>query len=164
MLKMLRLAALLIFLASCRNSSVCLTATQAADVKAAVLKVTGAIAADVTAKGPIAWLQYFEDVPGFFMVSDGLMAFADITSAKDFISNKLVKQVTKIELNWSDIRIDPLTVNLAQVAASWYEDITDSTGNKITQHGYFTGLAQQTPNGWKFLNAHWSVVPPTAAK
>ena len=113
------------------------------------------IAKDVTREGPVAWLRYFENTPGFFMASGGNLAFPDNDSATNFIKNDLVKIISKIELRWSNIRIDPLTPAFANVAANFHEDITDSTGKKMTD-GYFTGVAERAPQGWQLRNAHWS--------
>jgi hypothetical protein len=111
-------------------------------------------------KGQVAWLRYFENTPEFFMASDGQLVFPNIDSATRFINNTLVKKINKIELHWSNIHIDPLSVMFAGMAASFHEDITDFTGKKISVDGYFTGIAQKTPHGWQLRNLHWSIIAP----
>jgi hypothetical protein len=48
------------------------------------------------------------------------------------------------------------------VAAPYHELLVDSAGHRTEATGYFTGLAELGAAGWKFRNAHWSVVgsPP----
>lgn len=144
-------------LISCNNKADNLTAQQTREVADSVQQMVEFIARDISHDGPIAWLRYFENTPDFFMASEGQLVFADNNSATTFIKNNLVKQIRKIELQWSNIRIDPLTLKFANIAASWHEDITDFSGNKITEEGYFTAIAEKTLHGWQLRNAHWSV-------
>jgi hypothetical protein len=115
------------------------------------------VAKDISTSGPIAWLRYFENNPDFFMAYDGMLAFSNNESATASIKNTVVKQIRKIELSWSNIRIDPLTPKFASFAANWHEEITYFTGNKTPYDGYFTAVAEKTSQGWQLRNAHWSV-------
>lgn len=127
-------------------------------VKDSVRQMMARIAADVSNNGPIAWLTYFEDTTAFFMASDGRLVFQDHRSARDFIENTLPKIIHKINLRWVQIRVDSLSPALAAVAASFHEDITDTAGKVLPSEGYFTGIAEQAPDGWQLRNAHWSIV------
>lgn len=158
MLKTIILLSSVFYFISCSNHSLQLSSRQVSDVRDSASKMTQSIAASVSRQGPVAWLQYFEDTSAFFMASAGQLVFPNNDSAKNFINNKLVNMISKIQLQWHDIRIQPLTIHLAEIGASFHEDITDSTGKTISQNGYFTGLAHQTPKGWKLLNAHWSMM------
>ncbi len=55
-----------------------------------------------------------------------------------------------------NVKVDPLTIKFAGVAANWHEDITDFANNKSSQNGYFTAIAENTSKGWQLRNAHWS--------
>ena len=143
---------------SCSEKSLQLSAKQASDVRDSALQMTQSIAASVSQHGPVVWLQYFEDTSAFFMASAGQLVFPNNDSAKAFINNKLVKLISKIELHWHNIMIDPLTIQLAEIGASYHEEITNSAGITSSQNGYFTGLAHHTAKGWKLLNAHWSMI------
>jgi hypothetical protein len=114
------------------------------------------IARDITAKGPSAWLIYFKDSPDFFMVSDGKMAFQDHESARLFIENTLVKNISHISLSWSHIRIDSLTPALASAGAEFHEEISDPAGKMTPYDGYFTAIVERTDRGWQLRNTHWS--------
>ena len=127
-------------------------------VQDSVRLMVGSIANDVTSDGPVAWLTYFEQTPGFFMASDGKLQFSNNDSATNFIRNTLVKSVSKIGLQWNNIRIEPLSTTLASIAAGFHENITVNPGNTISIDGYFTAIAEQTPKGWKLHNAHWSMI------
>jgi hypothetical protein len=146
----------LILLFSC-NQKPSFTTSEAASVKDSVLLLAANTAKDISTKGPIAWLYYFEDMPDFFMASNGDMAFPDYKTADSFIRNTLVKQIPHINLKWSNIRIDPLTPQVAVIGANFHEDITDALGKVTPFDGYFTATAHQTSKGWKYRNAHWSI-------
>jgi hypothetical protein len=49
------------------------------------------------------------------------------------------------------------------VAASYTEVRVDTAGHRVDEAGYFTGLAEHRPEGWRFRDAHWSVVGPPPA-
>ena len=132
---------------------------QFAAIRDSVQIMTQSISKDISLEGPGAWLKYFENTADFFMASEGRLVFPNNDSAANFIKNTLVKTIRKIDLRWNNLRIDPLSSKLAGISADFHEDITDNTGKKIAEDGYFTGIAEQTPQGWKLRNAHWSVVP-----
>jgi hypothetical protein len=142
---------------SCNNNTDSLTQQQAIEVKDSVQKMIDMTAKDISHDGPIAWLKYFENTPDFFMASEGQLVFPNNDSATTFIKNTLVKQIQKVELHWSNIRIDPLNNKFANVAATWKEDLTDFANNTISEGGYFTAVAEKTSQGWQLRNAHWSV-------
>lgn len=147
---------LLLLLISCSSNKDSLTSTQILDVKLNVLRLADSIAAGVSHDGPIAWIRYFENSPEFFMASGGQLVFPDNDSANRFIRNSLVKIMPDIKLKWNDIRIDPLTLNLAGISAEFHEDFRDAAGNLSSEDGYFTAVAHKTEKGWKLRNAHWS--------
>lgn len=66
-------------------------------------------------------------------------------------------QVRSIQLIWSDLNVDPITINLAFMRASFHEVITDTLGHQMPVEGYFTGLAEHNSTGWQLRNLHWSV-------
>ena len=117
------------------------------------------IVKDLSQKGPIAWLRYFEDTPEFFMVSNGRLEFPNIDTAKYFINHTLVKIISNIELQWRNIRIDVLTDEWVSVSAVYHEDITDASGRTLPYNGYFTAVVHRTSEGWKLRNVHWSGLP-----
>jgi len=135
-----------------------ITPQEAAVVKDNVQQTMAAIARDVSTKGPVAWLTYFERTPGFFMASEGGVAFADNKTAAIFINDSLPKYIRTIQLQWQNIKIDPLTTALASVGAEYHENITAISGAMNSEHGYFTAVAEKTAGGWQLRNLHWSVV------
>jgi hypothetical protein len=147
------------FLFSCKQSDASLSDSQSAEVKAAVLKLADLTAKDISTKGPIAWLDYFEDSPGFFMASGGSLALTDYHTADSFIKGTVIKMMPKISLKWSDIRVDPLTPQIAIMGAGFHEDVTDPSGKITPYDGYFTGTVHHTEKGWKFRDEHWSMKP-----
>jgi hypothetical protein len=93
------------------------------------------------------------------MASDGRLSFVGYASARAFILDTLTKQLIRIHLQWSGLRIDPISPQAAMMAASFQEKLTDSSGKELAIHGYFSAWVKQTDQGWKLANAHWSTAP-----
>lgn len=115
------------------------------------------MAEDVTNGGPKVWLRYFERSPQFFMASEGKLLFPSNDSADAFVGT-LATVISRIDLRWGNIRVDPLASNLALMAAPFHEAITDTAGHVMPADGFFTAIAERTPEGWRLRNAHWSLV------
>jgi len=109
-------------------------------------------------KGSVVWLDYFDQAPGFYMASDGQIAFKDYQTAKQFIETVLIKKVKTIHLILSDLRIDSLNNSSASIGSGFREDLNDSMGVTTHVDGYLTALVKQTADGWKFGNLHWSIL------
>ena len=134
-------------------------ATRAA-VTDAVRQFAQDVAHDVTREGPAAWGRYFSPSPSFFMASDGRLVFSSAASAARGIDD-LTRTIKSIELRWGDdLRVDPLTPDLAVLASSWAEIIIARDAGRVTARGFFTGVAERRDGRWKFRDAHWSVAAP----
>jgi hypothetical protein len=121
------------------------------------------VAHDVSQEGPLAWLRFFNTGPEFFVAVNGQLAFANAAAKEG--TEKFARTINRIDLTWGDdLRVDPLTAELAVVAASWREIQADKAGHRIEETGYFTGLAEYRGGRWRFRDAHWSapVSPPSA--
>jgi hypothetical protein len=121
------------------------------------------VADDVTRRGPLAWRDHFADMPSFFMAAEGHLVFANSEAATRGIE-ELPRSIAHIELRWGDpVLVDPLTPTLAMLAAPYHEVQIDPAGHRVEENGYFTGLTELGPAGWKFRDAHWSVAasPPS---
>ena len=132
-----------------------LDGVQAEAIRDSVQQFTAAIAEGLSRDGPIAWLRYFEDNSAFFMASDGDLVFPSIDSATAFVQ-LLSGRVSAIELEWVDVRVEPLAPGIAVIGASYRESITDTAGAEITFGGFMTGVANHTAEGWRLRNLHWS--------
>jgi hypothetical protein len=122
------------------------------------------VAHDVTQEGPLAWLKFFDTGPGFFMAVNGRLAFPNAAAAKEGTQN-FARTIKSIDLTWdNDLRVDPLTAELAVVEASWREIQVDKAGHRIGEAGYFTGLVEYRDGHWRIRDAHWSapISPPPA--
>jgi len=137
-----------------------LTPARASAVERDVRAFASAVAHDVTQEGPAAWRRHFADSPSFFMASEGHLVFPNSASATTGIQD-LARTVKHIELNWGeDLRVDPLTPELAAIAAPWHEILVDTAGNRVDETGFFTAIAEYKNGHWQFRNAHWSVAAP----
>jgi hypothetical protein len=118
------------------------------------------VARDVSVEGPSAWRKHFADSPAFFMAVNGRMAFPNSAAATTGIEG-VSKEITHIELQWGDdLRVDPLTPNLAVVAASYHEVQVHAAGNTVNDNGFFTAVAEKHDGHWQFRDAHWSSMAP----
>jgi len=149
--------------AASRESQQSLTLAQANAVDAGVRAFAQTVAHDVTQDGPLAWEKHFGDSPAFFMAVNGRLAFPDRATATAAMPN-IARAFKHIELHWGDdLRVDPLTTNLALVATSWHEVIVDAADHQMDEKGYFTGIAEYRDGQWQFRDAHWSApLPPPA--
>jgi DNA-binding transcriptional LysR family regulator len=132
-------------------------------VEVGVRQFALAVANDVTTHGPTAWRAHFSDTPDFFMAVNGAMAFPDSASATRGIA-ALPQLIARITLEWGDdLRIDPLTPELAVFASSYTEEQVTPKGEHVKDHGYFTAVAERRHGQWSFRDAHWSSAPMPAA-
>jgi hypothetical protein len=120
------------------------------------------VARGITQRGPAAWREYFISGPAFFMASEGRLVFANGGAATKGIE-ALTHVITHIELRWGDgLRVDVLAPGLAMIAAPYDEVRVDSAQHRLEEIGFFTGLAEHRSEGWRFRDAHWSVLTPPA--
>ena len=134
-----------------------LDAGQIGAITAEVHTWTQQVARDVTTEGPRAWLKYLETGPEFFMAVNGHIQFQRGSAVAPALE-QFAAGIEHIALTWgADLRIDPLTQNLAMVASSYHETQAPRAGAKVEEDGYFTALAERRPGGWQFRNAHWSM-------
>jgi hypothetical protein len=138
-----------------------LSPERAAAVDAGVRGFAQMVAHDITEEGPSAWRKHFADSPWFFMAVDGHLMYPNGAAAMAGIQ-EVARSIKHIELRWGDdLRVDPLTTDLAVMASSWHEVMVDATGKRLEETGFFSGTAEYREGRWQFRNAHWSsAVPP----
>ncbi len=147
-------------LARCTNNSTRLSAAESSAVKDSVTQMLAHISTDVSTRGPAAWINYFENNAGFFMGSDGALAFRDYPSAKSFTLGTVVKNFKKISLSWKNLRVDPLTATYASLGADFHEDVSMANGQRLSIDGYFTATAHFDGSRWKLRNMNWAIKAP----
>ena len=154
--------------AGCNNRNIAstesLTSARAAAVEQGVRTFMATVAHEVTQEGPLAWSEHFESGPSFFMAVNGQMAFPSGAAANEGIQN-VALTLKHIDLKWGDdLRVDPLTPELAVVATPWHEIKTYAAGQTTEDGGFFTGVVEYRDRRWQFRDAHWSspVAPPPA--
>jgi hypothetical protein len=152
--------AVLVAAAGCSSDPRTLTAARAAEVEKEVRAFAHEVSHGVTAEGPTAWRRYFSDGPEFFMAAEGRLAFANGASAIASIPD-IARTIKQIDLVWGDeMRVDPLTPDLAVLATPYHEVRTGPAGDQLTETGYFTATTEFKGGRWQFRDAHWSVVVP----
>jgi len=143
-----------------RDGAPDLTPAQAAAIEDSVRSFAQAVAADVTREGPIAWRRHFAESPAFFMASEGRLVLPTSDAATRVIQ-ELARVITHMELRWGDeLRVDPVAPGLAILATPWHEVRVDTSGRRVEENGFFTGLAEHRAGQWRLRNAHWSVAGP----
>lgn len=156
-LRLICMLTIYLLMASCHSGSSMPDIKNRQPVKDSVNFMMQHLSTDLRRMGPEAWINYFDPGPDFYMASDGKLAFKNFPGAKLFIEDSLVHSIRKINLAFSQIRIDSLGPQLATVGAVFHEDITDPSVNIFSVDGYFTALVTQTSQGWKIRNLHWSM-------
>jgi len=126
-----------------------------AEVVAEVTAFLEGIPARLAAAGPTAWLDVFAAEPGFFMASDGQVAFPDRAAAEAFLAD-FAPRVEALQLAWDEVRVVPLSATLAAVGTSYAERIDFADGTVARFTGYMTGLARRATDGWRLQHLHWS--------
>jgi hypothetical protein len=129
-------------------------------VKDSVTIMAVNISTDVSAHGPSAWINYFENDPGFFMASGGTLVFEDYVTAVSYTRDTVAKNFKKISLGWKRIKVDPLTADYAAMGADFHEDIVLANGQNLSVEGYFTATAHFDGSRWKLRNMNWAIKPP----
>jgi hypothetical protein len=152
-------AALCVACNSQRLGSPAVSPEGSVEIQREVKEFAARVAHDVTQDGPAAWRKHFSESPAFFMASEGHLQFPDSASAITGIQ-ELTRTIKHIELQWSDVRVDVLTPELAGMAAGWHEVVDLADGKRAESGGYFTGIAESRNGRWQFRNAHWSVAAP----
>jgi hypothetical protein len=117
------------------------------------------VAAGISADGPTAWHRYLADGPEFFMGVNGRLQFADGAAAQRGIA-ALPQLIRRITLSFGpDLRVDPLTADLAMLASSYTEVLVSPAGQTSTDRGFFSALAERRAGRWQLRDAHWSSLP-----
>lgn len=133
-----------------------LSAAQRTAVAGSVRSFMTTVAHDITQDGPTAWSRHFQDGPSFFMADNGQLVFPDKRSAT-LGTEAFARIIKHIELRWGDdLRVDPLSANLAVVAATYHEVQIDLADRQVLETGFFTAVAENRNGQWQFRDAHWS--------
>jgi hypothetical protein len=143
-------------------ATACASQVDVRSVRSEVQAFAHSIASDVTRDGPNAWRRYLSDAPEFFMIVNGHMVFASGAAAAAAVDG-LSRLISKVELRWGDVHVDPLGPDLAIIAAPYHEVRVGSDGKRVEEDGYFTAVAQRRDSRWWLRDAHWSVPLPAAA-
>lgn len=127
-----------------------------AAVSASVRSFALQVAQGITQDGPTAWQRYFAPTPDFFMAVNGRLQFADGASARQGIA-ALPAVIRRITLRFGDdLRVDALSTDLAMVASSYSEEVESPDGQRRSDRGFFSALAERHGGQWRFRNVHWS--------
>jgi hypothetical protein len=136
------------------------TPERAAKVEDSVRAYMRTVAQDVTKDGPTAWRKHFADSPGFFVAVNGQMAIPTRAAAMATIQDR-AHSLKRIDLQWGqDLRVDPLTQDLAVIATSYREVRVSMSGDTVDENGFFTAVVEHHDENWRIRDAHWSVPVP----
>jgi hypothetical protein len=140
-------------------SSTDLTPSWALAIEDSGREFAKSVATGISREGPAGWRRFFAGKPAFFMAANGILVFPSGDSASRGIE-QLTHVISTIELRWEDsVRADALAPGLVVLAMPYYERMVEPSKHAKESRGFFTGLAEHDPDGWRFRNAHWSVAP-----
>ena len=106
-------------------------------------------------EGPLAWRRHLLAEPSFFMATYGSLHLTSGEHAAAFVG-EIAPQIASMTLEWREIRVEPLTDELAAVSAGYAEHARFVAGGEERFAGWFTGVAVRTAEGWRLQHAHWS--------
>ena len=133
-----------------------LTPADRSAVEQGVRGFMASVAQAVTREGPIAWSKEFAGGANFFMAANGKLVFPTGEAAAQALP-AVAGAIPHIDLKWGDdLRVDPLTADLAVVATSYQEVQVNPQGHTVREKGYFTGVLERRNGQWQFRDAHWS--------
>ncbi|MCA8978055.1 MAG: nuclear transport factor 2 family protein [Planctomycetes bacterium] len=142
-------------LAACASPP--LSATAETATVAEIRRDLESIPAALAARGPNGWLGHC-DPADFRMISDGAVKFASFGELRTAMAG-FAMTVRAMELNWRDLRIEPMTDRLAWFSTAYDERITDTVGGESTFDGSVTGMLRRVGNRWLITRLHWSQRP-----
>jgi len=135
-------------------------AERAATAEAGVRSFLDTLRADLSDRGPLAWLDHFDHGPEFFMASDGIELFPDYPTA-DSIVRGFAPGLRSIRLDLDDLDVYPHDAGYAQFGSPYRETLVDTSGAEMSIRGYVTGTIVRAAGRWKVRSLHWSSpVPP----
>lgn len=150
---------------SCQNKNGQVNEKELLAVRDSVTQVANNIAKAVSAKGPIAWLDYFENAPGFFMASDGALVFGSYAEGRSKIIKSINRAFASISLKWESYKIDPFTKDYAAFGAAFKEDIVLVNKQQMAISGYVTATVHFDGTRWRIRNMNWAIrQPPQVSK
>ncbi|NMH87870.1 hypothetical protein [Flavivirga algicola] len=106
---------------------------------------------DITKNGLISEFKYLDDSSDFFWVPPGYKKTLDYSTIKDILT-KNSKTVNFIEFSWENIKIVPLTNEIATYSGVVKCVQVDTAHNPITFKIIESGTLIKREDGWKFLN------------
>ena len=125
-----------------------------------VLSFLDTLRADLSDRGPLAWLDHFDHGPEFSMASDGVEIFPDYAAA-DSIVRGFAPELASIRLDLDDLDLHRVDAGFAHFGTPYRETLVDTSGAEMAIHGYVTGTVVRTSGRWKVRSLHWSSpVPP----
>ncbi len=70
------------------------------------------------------------------------------------------KAITRMDFEWDGpVRVEPLAPGLAIMGAPYRELRTDTSGHRVDERGFMTGVVSHVGTEWRLLDAHWSITP-----
>lgn len=138
-----------------------LTEVQRTAIKDSVQQMAAGLAARISAHGYRAFPEAMDSSPGYVWAYNGFLPFTSFDSMAAWARSG--PEPTEPEVfAWDTIRVEAIAPGIAHFAAGYSETTADSTGTPKTERGVITGVVVHRSDGWKFVNAHTSTLPPPA--
>ena len=154
------LASALLFAVGCRvGGPARLTDRQRTAITDSVRQVAAALAGRVSERGYRAFPAVMDSAPGYLWAYNGFIPFAAFDSMAAWARADGAPRRPHV-FAWDTLRVEALAPGLATLAATFVETGTDSAGATTTEKGVFTAVAVHRAEGWRFTNAHTSMLPP----
>jgi len=149
-------------LAACKPTAAPpLTDVRRAAVKDSVQQMAVDLAARISAHGYRGFPAAMDSAPGYVWAYNGFLPFTSFDSMAAWARSGSAPTEPEV-FAWDTIRVEAIAPGVAHFAAGYSETTSDSTGTPRTERGVITGVVVHRSDGWKFVNAHTSTLPPPA--
>ena len=115
---------------------------------------------DIKTEGLIAEFKYLDQSEDFFWVPPGYNSALDYDSVRVIIESN-AKAYSLIEYQWDDLRIYPLSEEIANYTGIVNCSMTDTSGIKTIISLIESGVLIKRVDGWKYLSGQTGALSTT---
>lgn len=124
-----------------------------------VRQMAAGLASRLSARGYSAFPGVMDSAPGYVWAYNGFLPFTSFDSMAAWARAEPTPSGSWV-FAWDSVMVEPLAPGIATFTAGYTETGADSAGRPTSEQGVITGVVVHRADGWKFVNAHTSTLPP----
>ena len=146
--------------AGCRPAGVPpLTDQQRVAIGDSVRQMAAGLASRLSDRGYAAFPGVMDSAPGYVWAYNGFIPFTSFDSMATWARSEPAPREGAV-FAWDSVRVEALAPGIASFAAGYSETRADSAGRATSERGVITGVVVHRADGWRFVSAHTSTLPP----